>query len=77
METMMESADDKAERIYRGRILPCPFCGQPPQILASGEQWRGLMIHCISDNCANPSLSYYDHDTALRVWNRRAGGASR
>lgn len=54
-------------------ILPCPFCGRDPVIMPSGEAGRGLMIHCITDNCANPSVSYYDHGTARRVWNRRNG----
>lgn len=31
------------------------------------------MIECIADDCGvNPHVSYYDHDSARRVWNRRS-----
>ncbi len=53
------------------KILPCPFCGSEPEVMGSGEQQRGLMIHCIGKDCPNPSTSYYDHASAIRVWNRR------
>lgn len=59
------------------RIKPCPFCGNAPETFASGERSRGLMIHCISENCPNPSVSYCDHETALAVWNQRDGGRQR
>ncbi len=55
------------------RVLPCPFCGIKPEVMTSGEGSRGLMIHCIAGNCPNPSTSYYNHETALAVWNRREG----
>jgi hypothetical protein len=54
-------------------ILVCPFCGNHPEVIGSGERQRGLMIHCITDGCVNPSVSYYEHDAARRVWNRRDG----
>lgn len=56
-----------------GRVTNCPFCGKKPEIMTSGEQSRGLMIHCITENCPNPSVSYYDHETCLAVWNQRDG----
>lgn len=31
------------------------------------------MIHCVTVNCANPSVSYYSHASALAAWNRRGG----
>lgn len=55
------------------RVMPCPFCGTKPEVMGSGENSRGLMIHCIAENCPNPSTSYYDHETALAVWNQRGG----
>lgn len=62
------------EEKYKDLILPCPFCGKAPTVWGSGESERGLMIHCISedaDGCPNPSVSYYEHEKALAVWNRR------
>jgi hypothetical protein len=56
---------------YKDQIKPCPFCGQHPEVWGSGYGEEGLMIHCISDDCANPSLSYYSHEKALAVWNTR------
>lgn len=53
-------------------ILPCPFCGKLPETLGSGDGQRGLMIQCITPHCVNPHVSYYDHATAIAVWNRRA-----
>lgn len=55
------------------RIKRCPFCGSEPEVMGSGEGQKGLMIHCIGAQCPNPSVSYYDHQTAIRVWNRRNG----
>lgn len=55
------------------RVLDCPFCGTRPEIMTSGEGSRGLMIHCIAENCPNPSTSYYDHEATLAVWNQRGG----
>lgn len=55
------------------RVMPCPFCGIKPKVMTSGERSRGLMIHCVTENCPNPSTSYYDHETALAVWNQRNG----
>jgi hypothetical protein len=52
-------------------ILPCPFCGRPPEIFGSGEGQKGLMIECITPHCVNPHVSYYNHDAARTVWNRR------
>jgi hypothetical protein len=65
--------DDEYESQYRDKVLPCPFCGTPPMIMQSGERGRGLMLHCIADGCVGPSVSYYEHETTLRTWNRRAG----
>ncbi len=56
-------------------ILPCPFCGKPPETQQGGEGGRGLMIDCITPNCVNPHVSYYDHASAIAVWNRRPGEA--
>ncbi len=69
-----ELASERAIEKIAPSILPCPFCGQAPTLLGSGERQRGLMIHCITENCANPSVSYYDHEMARRVWNRRNNG---
>lgn len=54
------------------KLLPCPFCGQPPETRESGVDGTGLMIFCISDDCPNPHTSYYSHAATRRVWNRRA-----
>lgn len=51
--------------------LPCPFCGVAPVTLGSGEGQRGLMIHCITEDCPGPSVSYYNHRSAIAAWNRR------
>ena len=56
-------------------LLPCPFCGKHPETMGLGDGQRGLMIHCITPNCVNPHVSYYEHDAARRVWNSRLGVA--
>jgi hypothetical protein len=60
------------EWAYRQHVKVCPFCGKPPIIMTSGENNRGLMIFCSTDECANPSVSYYEHTDTLRIWNKRA-----
>lgn len=69
----METPDDQYEKRYRGDVLPCPFCGKAPVIMGSGKDSTGLMIHCIGENCPNPSVSYYEHAITLDVWNQRRG----
>lgn len=56
-------------------ILDCPFCGGPPEVMGSGEGQKGMMIHCITPGCVNPSVSYYDHGLAVGKWNRRLADA--
>jgi hypothetical protein len=58
-------------------ILTCPFCGEFPETMGSGEGQRGLMIHCITQGCVNPHVSYYEHAAALGVWNRRIEPATK
>lgn len=72
MGTMIDR-DEEYETKYRPKVKPCPFCGVPPTIFSSGEGGKGLMIHCVSENCPNPSTSYYEHEATLRVWNQRTG----
>lgn len=73
------SPDSKiAGRSTPNPILPCPFCGSDPVTFSVGDQGRGLMIECETPGCVNPHVSYYDHATAHKVWNRRSrtkGGA--
>ena len=57
--------------VTRYNILACPFCGRDPQTFGSGEGRRGLMIECVTEDCVNPHVSYYDRKTAVRAWNRR------
>jgi Restriction alleviation protein Lar len=54
------------------KIERCPFCGGRPISEPVGDGLRGLMIQCLGADCPNPSVSYYDHADAIRVWNRRA-----
>lgn len=65
--------DEEIDPKTVARVRPCPFCGNKPAVMTSGERGRGLMIHCISENCPNPSTSYYNHEVALAVWNQRDG----
>jgi hypothetical protein len=44
--------------------------------MKSGENGRGLMIHCINTGCVNPHVSFYEHDEALRLWNMRDAARS-
>jgi hypothetical protein len=53
-------------------LLPCPFCGNAPEIFASGEGGRGTIIECCTSGCVNPHTSYYGDGVAERQWNTRA-----
>ena len=68
---MPTPAEMIAAKSFRESLLPCPFCGKPPIYFGSGENQRGLMIECETPGCVNPHVSYYDHGTAVRVWNQR------
>lgn len=76
MHTKYFDNDVKIDPKTVARVKPCPFCGTKPEVMTSGERSSGMMIHCITENCPNPSVSYYDHETCLAVWNQRDGGRS-
>lgn len=73
----MSQSMTQAMRGLTYRILPCPFCGNIPVVMGSGERARGLMIHCIHVPCVNPSVSYYDHTIAMLAWNQRRDGEAK
>ena len=52
-------------------LLPCPFCGEQPFTLGSGEGQRGLMIECATPGCVQPHVSYYEHEASIAAWNTR------
>lgn len=52
-------------------IKPCPFCGSPAELAAyEGREHPCSYIHCPS--CKVATLSYFDEETAIGVWNRRS-----
>jgi len=55
-------------------LLPCPFCGEMPHHMPSGDG-TGLMIDCLTKDCVQP-LSYGPPATAVASWNRRANMSS-
>lgn len=61
--------DAKQER--EGKLLPCPFCGNPPK---SGDGTYGYWLIFCSDenNCpAQPSVGHKTEAEAIAAWNRR------
>lgn len=52
-------------------IKPCPFCGSPAELAAyEGREHPCSYVRCPS--CKVATLSYFDGETAIGVWNRRA-----
>jgi hypothetical protein len=58
------------------RLLPCPFCGQPPAIGGT----LNTRIHCVNDQCIIyggdtggplPFNGYGHRESAVAAWNRR------
>lgn len=54
-------------------LLPCPFCGNQPEIMNIGDARKGLMLECITDGCVKPHVSCHRHDRAIKKWNTRNG----
>ena len=56
-------------------LLPCPFCGHPPQV----EPWHGggprkTIVSCMGDYCrVAPQVTGGNRETAIRRWNTRDG----
>jgi hypothetical protein len=52
------------------QLLPCPFCGEAPEIVTSGT---GIVtVYCTSPICyISPNVSGYHIDEAAILWNRR------
>jgi hypothetical protein len=56
--------------------MPCPFCGEAPDIGAGGERahWN---IECLNGGCpVNPHLEEYSKILAVKLWNTRAPDAT-
>lgn len=51
-------------------LKPCPFCGNPPEVSASGDG-TGIMIECMTEGCVNPHTSWYGKGIAHKHWNTR------
>lgn len=61
----------EGRRVKESELKPCPFCGNNPIILKVGEGGTGEMIECVSENCVNPSVSFYGENIAKDLWNTR------
>lgn len=51
-------------------ILPCPFCGEQPNVSGPSGYVQEHMIYCACE--AAPSISHRAEESALRIWNTRA-----
>lgn len=52
-------------------LLPCPFCGKPPDQTQIG-QGEGLMLNCRTEGCIGPYDSGYGRAEIIRRWNTRS-----
>ena len=53
------------------QLEPCPFCGSQAELAAyEGRDHPCSYVRCPS--CKVATLSYFDEETAIGVWNRRA-----
>ena len=62
---------DDAKQEREGKLLPCPFCGNPPK---SGDGTYGYWLIFCSDenNCpAQPSVGHKTEAEAIAAWNTR------
>jgi len=72
-ETVLPISDkERSDYNVRGvAIKICPFCCKPPEKFNVGENGKALMIECVTEGCVNPSVSYYDREFAVKLWNWR------
>lgn len=74
------------------RVLPCPFCGEPPKVVPSHPEHDGAAwgaVRCVNKSCpAMPSVSDGEaiadergsnayKNAAIKRWNNRASGVAR
>lgn len=55
------------------KLLPCPFCEQPPTV---HEYSNGWVVDCSNDDCwVRPTLAdiYHHKRDAIAFWNNRVG----
>ena len=59
-----------AQAVSAQTALPCPFCGQLPEI---AHDSYGVRVRCISISCLRPSTLWgsWDEDRAVKEWNMR------
>lgn len=51
------------------KILPCPFCGEQPEIQVDFMNMRIYTVRCTNYSC--DSLGYCNEDDAIKGWNTR------
>jgi hypothetical protein len=52
-------------------LLPCPFCGKPPQ-WETAKWGQTFSVACRNHECFGPSTPYYGNKPdAIAAWNRR------
>ncbi|WBT40125.1 Lar family restriction alleviation protein [Hyphomicrobium sp. DMF-1] len=55
------------------RLLPCPFCGGNPSIIADPNHSTAVDIMCPNGGCpVEPSVWDVNEVNAIRRWNTRA-----
>lgn len=55
--------------------LPCPFCGETPEVLTPRGYW-GFAVRCVNDDCAVRPHTKLGDPTLLEAvfaWNTRKG----
>ena len=59
---------------YRKLLLPCPFCGSPPEMVKwHGGSKRKRLVSCVDDSCpSSPAASGETPVSAAKAWNTRS-----
>lgn len=55
-------------------LLPCPFCGEVPEVKVHGANDQWWMIRCEGESCAaHLKFIHDDRKMLMRWWNTRKG----
>lgn len=74
MKNENKSMETDASASEWSDLLPCPYCGEKPEIEKYSDEYddNTTRISCKNEDCIGSHCWQDDEETAIKTWNTRA-----